>query len=86
MGYLEKISRELQKAVNKQASKASGNEPEPSKYSPVESPSCTDLNVVSSRLACMGPNRAVWECPPSQGYVTDMREIESPLTILRPEG
>ncbi|PKI71117.1 hypothetical protein CRG98_008485 [Punica granatum] len=31
-------------------------------------------------------DHAAWECPPSQGYVTDTREKESPLTILLPKG
>ncbi|PKI58409.1 hypothetical protein CRG98_021167 [Punica granatum] len=31
-------------------------------------------------------DRAAWECPPSRGCVTNTREKESPLIILRPEG
>ncbi|PKI78365.1 hypothetical protein CRG98_001233 [Punica granatum] len=47
---------------------------------------CTDPNVDSRR----GPawallDRAVWECPPFRGCVTDTREKESPIIILRPE-
>ncbi|PKI50884.1 hypothetical protein CRG98_028712 [Punica granatum] len=40
---------------------------------------------LSSGLACARLARAAWECLPSGGCVTDTREKESPLTILRPE-
>ncbi|PKI60845.1 hypothetical protein CRG98_018776 [Punica granatum] len=35
--------------------------------------------------ACALLDRAAWGCPPSLGRVTDTREKESPLIILRPE-
>ncbi|PKI49540.1 hypothetical protein CRG98_030077 [Punica granatum] len=39
--------------------------------------------LLGSAGTCYG---GAWECPPSQGCVTDTRENESPRTILRPEG
>ncbi|PKI74230.1 hypothetical protein CRG98_005351 [Punica granatum] len=41
---------------------------------------------LSSGPACALLDRLAWECPPSWGCVTDSREKESPLIILRSEG
>ncbi|PKI78875.1 hypothetical protein CRG98_000736 [Punica granatum] len=43
-------------------------------------------NFISSGHACASLCNAAWECPPSQGRVTDAREKESPPAILRLEG
>ncbi|PKI52747.1 hypothetical protein CRG98_026868 [Punica granatum] len=47
---------------------------------------CTDPNVDSHQGPhCALLDCAAWECPPSVGRVTDTREKESPLIILRLE-
>ncbi|PKI31004.1 hypothetical protein CRG98_048605, partial [Punica granatum] len=43
-------------------------------------------NFVSSGHACACLCNVAWWCPPSRGCVTDAREKELPLAILRPEG
>ncbi|PKI74531.1 hypothetical protein CRG98_005073 [Punica granatum] len=74
-----------EKAVNKQASKASGNEPKPSKKSLVESPSCVDpnFNLVGVRMRALWRGLGVSTFP--WGRVMDTRETESSLPIYDPK-
>ncbi|PKI59766.1 hypothetical protein CRG98_019840 [Punica granatum] len=75
----------MRKAVNKQANKSSGSEPEPSKC-PQRSRQAVRTRISSRRgTHVRGLSNASWECPPSRGRATNAREKESPLAILRPE-
>ncbi|PKI41998.1 hypothetical protein CRG98_037616 [Punica granatum] len=42
-------------------------------------------SAASKGPACVLLDRAAWECPPSQGCVTDTREKESPLPVYDPK-
>ncbi|PKI42002.1 hypothetical protein CRG98_037620 [Punica granatum] len=80
------VRENVQKAINKHASKQTGSSPNPLSMSPAESPSCRDPNVDSRRghiapfwIARLGSVHLPGGC------MTETREKESPLIILRTE-